>query len=156
MQPPPVITAPAIPGNRIPNYRNSARRAIRLIGLGASASAVVNRVGLRGLPNVAIATRNAAAGWQTITGEAANRDLNMIVIVCREDDAHLFRPEAGRPDLSVTFVVLRHDGERPAGHAQDIQHQMPPEVERARACADLFVTTSDPDYVSELIDNLAS
>jgi hypothetical protein len=37
MHAPPAIPSTAIPGTRISNYRNSTRRAIRLIGLGAAA-----------------------------------------------------------------------------------------------------------------------
>ena len=151
MQPSPASTA--IPGMRIPNYRNSARRAIRLIGLGAAASELVGRIGERGLPNVAIVTGNAATDWPTIAGDAAGRDLNMIVIVCHEGDARLFRPGAGgRPDVLVTFVLLQSKGNLLAMH----EPRLEPDVERARTHCDLFVTTSDGDYVSELIDNLAS
>jgi hypothetical protein len=70
----------------------------------------------------------------------------------REGDAHLFRPLAGRPDVLVTFVLLQ-------ATSHPLVPQDPafaPELERARACCDLFVTTSDGDYVAELIDNLAS
>ena len=95
-------------------------------------------------------TRDASVGWPAIVGEKPGCDLNMIVIVCHEGEARLFRPTAGRPDVLVTFVLLRREGHPlAAGDAG-------PDVERARACCDLFVTTSDRDYVSELIDNLAS
>jgi len=152
MQPPPALASTAIPGMRIPNYRNSAQRAIRLIGLGPAAGALVSRISARDLPNVAVMTRNTPIGWPTVTGETPDRDPDMIVIVCREADAHLFRPAAGRPNVLVTFVVLQREGHlltaRDAGSA--------PDLERARAFCDLFVTTSDADFVSELIDNLAS
>ena len=72
----------------------------------------------------------------------------MIVIVCAEGDERLFRPERGKPDMLVTFVLLQST----VIHAR-------PESSASRTCAgfsDLFVTTSDADYVSELIDNLAS
>jgi hypothetical protein len=153
MQPPPAYAPTAIPGMRIPNYRNSAQRAIRLIGLGAAASELVNRVGERGLSNVAIMTRNAPIGWPAVTGETPDRDLNMIVIVCHEGDADLFQPAAGRrPDVLVTFVVLQREG-----HLVTVREaETSPDLERARAFCDLFVTTSHTDYVSELIDNLAS
>ena len=152
MQPPPALASTAIPGMRIPNYRNSAQRAIRLIGLGAAAGELIDRIALRGLSNVAIMTRNAPIGWPAVTGETPDRDLNMIVIVCREADAHLFRPAAGRPDMLVTFVVLQREDHLLT--AQDAGSA--PDLERARALCDLFVTTSDADFVSELIDNLAS
>ena len=156
MQPSPTTASTAIPGMRIPNYRNSARRAIRLIGLGAAASEQVGRIGARGLPNVATMTRNAVTDWAAIGGNGADRDLNMIVIVCHEGDLRLFQPVGGRPDVLVTFVLLQSKGDLLALRAPGVEPELDPHVERARACCDLFVTTSDADYVSELIDNLAS
>jgi hypothetical protein len=141
----------AIPGARIPNYRNSSQRAIRLVGLGAAASALVSCIARRGLPNVSVTIGDIPIGWPAVTA-ATDRALNMIVIVCHEGDAHLFRPLAGRPDVLVTFVLLQ-------ATSHPLVPQDPafaPELERARACCDLFVTTSDGDYVAELIDNLAS
>jgi hypothetical protein len=76
----------------------------------------------------------------------------MIVIVCDEGDARLFRPAGGRPNVLVTFVLLQLKGNRLAAREPHLE----PDLERARAACDLFVTTSDGDYVSELIDNLAS
>ena len=32
---------------------------------------------------------------------------NMVVIVCGEGDERLFRPEHGKPDMLVTFVLLQ-------------------------------------------------
>ena len=71
----------------------------------------------------------------------------MIIIVCTEGDEALFRPEQGKPDALVTFVLLR----------KDIRQDTPTDqaVTNVRRFSDLFVTTTDPDYVSELIDNLA-
>ena len=155
MQPPPLIAPTGIPGMRISNYRNSARRAIRLIGLGAAVGEVVNRIALRSLPNVATESRNTVTGWPAVVGDLLARDLNMIVIVCREGDEHLFRPVGDRPDALVTFVVLlRSDGQTDTHPL--VPSSIAPDLEQARASCDLFVTTADPDYVSELIDNLAS
>jgi hypothetical protein len=156
MQPSPTTASTAIPGMRIPNYRNSARRAIRLIGLGAAASEQAGRIGQRGLPNVAIMTRNAGIDWPAIVGDGTDRDLNMIVIVCHEGDVGLFRPVGDRPDVLVTFVLLQSKSDLLALGAPGLEPDFGPHLERARASSDLFITTSDGDYVSELIDNLAS
>jgi hypothetical protein len=154
MQPSPTTASLAIPGMRIPNYRNSARRAIRLIGLGAAANELVSRIAQRGLPNVAIVTRNDAIDWPAVAGDATDRDLNLIVIVCHESDARLFGPVGGRPAVLVTFVLLQSKGDLLARGEPALDFA--PHLEWARAFSDLFVTTSDADYVSELIDNLAS
>jgi hypothetical protein len=146
----PALASTAIPGMQIPNYRNSARRAIRLIGLGAAAGELVSRIALRAPPNVATTVCNTPAGWPAMMAETPDSDSDMIVIVCRDADAHLFRPAAGRPGVLVTFVVLQAAGHLLTGR------ESTPDLERARAHCDLFVTTSDSDFVSELIDNLAS
>ena len=58
------------------------------------------------------------------------------------------RPTTTSPNSLVTFVVLQKvSNALVAGHAS---------FARVRNQSDLFVTTSDADYVSDLIDNLAS
>jgi hypothetical protein len=147
MQSAPDLTT--IPGRRIGGYRNSARRHIKLYGLGETGASVARAVGARGLPNVEVRTGTRAAGWAEITGDGRGaRDTNMVVIVCGEGDEQLFRPERERPPSLVTFVLLQRQGNLLVVREES--------VSGARGSADLFVTTSDRDYVSDLIDNLAS
>jgi hypothetical protein len=137
-----------IPGTRINHHRNSSPRLIRLLGLGEKGRDVARNVAKRGLPNVQVLTDAKPVGWKDIVDDAVGVRTNMIVIVCAEGDERLFRPEQGKPDMLVTFVMLQSIGDpRAAGK----QH-----VANVRGFSDLFVTTSDADYVSELIDNLAS
>jgi hypothetical protein len=105
-------------------------------------------VAKRGLPNVEVLTNAKPVGWNEVATERPGARTNVIVIVCAEGDERLFRPERGKPDMLVTFVLLQGHGIAPeAGDEQ---------LENARGFSDLFVTTSDADYVSELIANLAS
>jgi hypothetical protein len=138
----------ALPGARIGGYRNSSPRSIRLFGLGEAGIEVVRDIARRGLPNVEILANARPVGWNEIAMEDPGVPTNMIVIVCAEGDERLFRPERGKPDVLVTFVLLQRIG------------NPPPEGDRrvanVRGFSDLFVTTSDVDYVAELIDNLAS
>jgi hypothetical protein len=145
MQPAPDLAT--IPGRRIGHYRNSSRRRIKLYGLGDTGASVARAVGARGLPNVEVRTGTGAAGWAQITG-SHDRDTNMVVIVCAEGDEELFRPEPERPESLVTFVLLQRQGNLLVVRERS--------VSGARGSADLFVTTSDRDYVADLIDNLAS
>src|SRR5947208_6353338 len=140
--------AAAIPGGRIGNYRNSSPRLIRLLGLGDVGGKVARIVALRGRANVDVLTDAGPVGWAELAKDRPGTRTNMIVIVCAEGDERLFRPEHGKPDMLVTFVLLQ--GHSIAPEAADER------VENARGFSDLFVTTSDADYVSELIDNLAS
>ena len=139
-----VTAAPDIPGRRIDDYRNSSPRLIRLLGLGTEGGEVVAR--LRRRPNVTVVTNTRPVGWNEVTDDSARP--NMVVIVCAEGDEALFRPEQGKPDMLVTFVLLQSD-ETPLAPGDQ-------RLAQARRYSDLFVTTLDADYVAELIDNLAS
>jgi hypothetical protein len=145
MQPAPDLSA--IPGRRIGHYRNSARRHIKLFGLGATGASIARSIGTRGLPNVEVRTGDRAGSWSEIAGKP-DPATNMVVIVCGEGDEERFRPEPERPASLVTFVLLQRQG--------NLLVVRQDSVAQARGAADLFVTTSDRDYVADLIDNLAS
>jgi len=145
MQPAPDLSA--IPGRRIGHYRNSARRHIKLFGLGDTGAGIARAIGSRGLPNVEVRTGDRAGSWSEIAGKP-DPATNMVVIVCGEGDEARFRPERERPSSLVTFVLLQRQGNLLVVRQDSVAH--------ARGSADLFVTTSDPDYVADLIDNLAS
>jgi hypothetical protein len=140
--------APAIPGTRIGGYRNSLPRRIRLLGLGTHGSNVAREVGARNYPNVEVMTEARPLGWDEIVKECCGEPANMIVVVCGHGDERLFSPAQGRPAALVTFVLLIEGGNASVG---DDRH-----LAKMRGQSDLFVTTSDNDYVGELIDNLAS
>jgi len=137
-----------IPGRRIAGYRNSSPRLIRLLGLGEHGSRVAREVATRGLRNVEVVTMARPVGWDDIANERPGERTNMVIVVCGEGDERLFNPAQGKPNMLVTFVVLKHSGEMPA--PDDAR------VATMRGLSDLFVTTSDGDYVGDLIDNLAS
>ena len=137
----------AIPGSRIGDYRNSSPRRIRLLGLGAEGMEVARKIAARGLPNVEVLTHARPVGWDDIAHDRPGTAPNMVVIVCAEGDERVFRPQRGKPDMLVTFVLLEERAHRPA--VRDT-------VANVRGFADLFVTTSDADYVADRIDNLAS
>lgn len=137
----------AIPGRRISGYRNSAPRTIRLLGLGERGGRIVREVARRGFGNVEVITGASPLGWDEIASDRPGGPANMVVVVCGEGDERLFSPREGKPDMLVTFVVIRRSGEVAADG---------PQVAAMRGLSDLFVTTSDADYVADLIDNLAS
>ena len=143
-----VPEAARIPGQRIAGYRNSSPRLIRLLGLGEHGSRIAREVATRGFPNVEVMTNARPVGWDDIAKERRGDRTNMIVIVCGEGDERLFSPSQGKPDMLVTFVVLKEIDQIPATDALRIAQM--------RGQSDLFVTTSDSDYVGDLIDNLAS
>jgi hypothetical protein len=93
-------------------------------------------------------TNGRPVGWDELAEERSGERTNMLVIVCAEGDERLFRPERGKPDMLVTFVLLQDTDRMQAAGDERLAN--------ARGFSDLFVTTSDVDYVAELIDNLAS
>jgi hypothetical protein len=137
-----------IPGHRIGHYRNSSPRLIRLLGLGHAGAKVARSVAKRRLPNVQVMTNARPVGWDEVADERPSEPANMLIVVCAEGDERLFQPEHGKPDMLVTFVLLQSSGRMQASGDERLAN--------ARAFSDLFVTTSDVDYVAELIDNLAS
>lgn len=142
-----VVPGATIPGGRIEGYRNSSPRRVCLLGLGDVGGKVARAVAERGLSNVAVVTSVNPVGWDDLVTERAEARANLIIIVCTEGDEGLFRPEQGKPDMLVTFVLLRND------MLPDTSADKP--GANVRRFSDLFVTTTDPDYVSELIENLA-
>jgi hypothetical protein len=139
---------PAIPGARIAGYRNSSPRRIRLLGLGEYGSQVAREVAACGFTNVEVITEARPLGWEEIAEKRASERANMIIVVCGEGDERLFSPAQGRPEMLVTFVVVTENADAPLGDDRPLA--------KIRGQSDLFVTTSDKDYVRELVDNLAS
>jgi hypothetical protein len=141
-------SASPIPGGRIGDYRNSKQRFVRLYGLGPRGASVASDIGRAAGPNVAVKSGTQPAGWREIAGDMPDPKTNMVVIVCGEGDQALFKADDNKPDSLVTFVVLQKVSNALIAGDENFA--------RARNQCDLFVTTSDTDYVSDLIDNLAS
>ena len=72
----------------------------------------------------------------------------MVVIVCGEGDQVLFNADQDKPKSLVTFVLLQK-----ISNALVVADE---NFAKARNRCDLFVTTSDADYVGDLISNLVS
>jgi hypothetical protein len=138
----------SVPGNRVARYRNSEPRFVRLYGLGEYGGKIARDIGGWAGPNVAVRSGNRAVGWQEIAGDEVDPETNMIVVVCEEGDHVLFNADHNKPKSLVTFVLLQK-----VSNALVVADE---NFAKARNRCDLFVTTSDADYVSDLISNLAS
>jgi hypothetical protein len=136
-----------IPGDRIAGYRNSLPRRIRLFGLGERGSRVAHEIAGRAYRNVEVAMDGRPVGWKEVIGQRTET-ADMVIVVCGEGDEWLFRPSHGKPNALVTFVVLQAVRQTP-----EAQETLAAQI---RGLSDLFVTTSDPDYIGDLIENLAS
>jgi hypothetical protein len=138
----------SVPGNRIARYRNSQPRFVRVYGLGEYGGQIARHIGGWAGPNVAVRSGNQAVGWPEIAGDEADPETNMIVVVCEEGDHVLFNADHNKPKSLVTFILLQK-----VSNALVVADE---NFAKARNRCDLFVTTSDADYVSDLINNLAS
>lgn len=138
----------SVPGGRIGRYRNSEPRSVRLFGLGEKGAKIVGEIGAQSRPNVAVLSSRDRVGWSEIAGDRSGAETNMVVIVCGEGDQILFDGDENKPGPLVTFVLLQE-----TCNALIVTNE---KFARARNRCDLFVTTSDTDYVSDLVRNLAS
>src|SRR6516165_6979016 len=137
-------TTARVPGERLGGYRNSRRRRLRVVGLGERGSHIVQEVARRGYRNVVISTDVRRVGWKEIVGGEPTELPNLVIIVCGEGEEHLFGPTHGKPDMLVTFVVLSELACGPADQEAT--------AAQIRGLSDVFVTTSDSDYVGDLVD----
>jgi hypothetical protein len=138
----------SVPGRRVGGYRNSTPRAVTLFGLGEKGTKVVRDIGAHSGPNVAVLSSSKRVGWSEIAAGASGAETNMVVIVCGEGDQILFNGDENKPGPLVTFVLLQK-----TSNALIVANE---NFARARNRCDLFVTTTDTDYVHDLIENLAS
>ncbi len=140
--------ASSIPGGRIDGYRNSRPRSVRLYGLGQRGMEIARHIGRQAGANVAVKSGSDRVGWHEIAGDMPDPDTNMVIIVCGDGDQALFDADEHKPDSLVTFVLLQKTSNALVVGDENFA--------RARSRSDLFVTTSDADYVVDLIENLAS
>jgi hypothetical protein len=147
--PAPATIAVGWPG-RIGGYRNSTPRRVKLIGIGEGAKAVVARVAQARLPNVLVAPQSEDAITAALDAPVKGASPNMIVLVYRSGDRVALPRLADRPKLLVTLVRLEDAGTSTHALAHDAN------ADTLRALADLFITTTDAEFVLELISNLTS
>lgn len=135
------------PGKRIDGYRNSEPRLVKVLGVGTAAGAAMERYSRSRGSNV-LAPLHVDAGSPVPIDEAVDgiRPNAIVLVVYGAFDHFPFLTERTAATLSV-IVIETEDGK------QDHTRSALPAV---RAVADLFISTSDPDFVHELIENLAS
>ena len=74
---------------------------------------------------------------------------NAVVVVYQKGDEVKFPFLTDRTASMLSFVVLESEDDDPVPEGRR-------KLREIQAVADLFVTTSDRDFVAELIDNLAA
>lgn len=136
------------PGRRIQDYRNSSPRYIKVLAVGDNARAVIEAVNAEQRENVLMTGPLNPHGLQPMDEPVLGIKPHAVVVVHQQGDQDRFPFLIERTASMLSFVVLEKDG---------ILHERNENarVRAIRAIADLFVTTSDPAFVKELVDNLA-
>ena len=145
------------PGSRIADYRNSAPRLVKLIGVGAQAQALAAEIAAATGGNVVLGAPLGQASGQLAGALPGPLDAPVsgmvpgaVIVVLTPASA----PEAlghaiERTAATLSVVLLGPDGaEAQAPHAEMLR--------RLRGVSDMFAATSDPDFVRDLVANLAS
>jgi hypothetical protein len=137
------------PGTRIDGYRNSTPRLIKLIAVGPKAERLIADIIDRDRTNVldsgVIEPDRIIAMDEPVDGIRPHA----VIVVHDDGDADSFPFRIERTASMLSFIVLEDWAPGREAAATSMMREL-------RAVADLFVTTSDRDFVRELVDNLAS
>ena len=135
------------PGKRIDGYRNSEPRIVKVLGVGSAAGKAVERYSRARSSNVLAPLHVEAGSPVSIDVAIDGVQPNAIVLVLHGSfEQFPFIVERTAATLSV-ILVEPETAEQ--GYTID-------ELPQIRAVADLFISTSDLDFVHELVENLSS
>lgn len=137
------------PGTRIQGYRNSSPRFIKVLAVGDNAREIIDQVNAEERENVLLTGPLDPDRLQPMDEPVQGIRPHAVVVVHQQGDQDRFPFLIERTASMLSFVVLEKDGVlRERDESKKVQ--------AIRAIADLFVTTSDPAFVTELVNNLAS
>jgi len=137
------------PGQRLDNYRNSIPRYIKVFGVGNTARAIVERFNEAHRGNILSVGDVDPGKMQAMDEPVDGIRPNAVIAVYQHGEPFEFPFLTDRTASMLSFIVLDSPG-------QQINEDARRKIREIRLVADLFVTTTDPDFVSELVDNLAS
>jgi hypothetical protein len=136
------------PGQRIDDYRNSEPRYVKVLGVGTRARQVIDRFNDAHKANVLTSGELNPDGLQAMDEPINGIRPNAVIVIYEQGDDTRFPFLTDRTASMLSFVVLETGAQGTAAVNK--------KVREIRAVADLYVTTSDTDFVAELVDNLAS
>lgn len=137
------------PGQRIDDYRNSSPRYIKVLGVGESARSIIEGFNDAHRDNILTTGRLDPMRLQAMDEPVDGVRPNAVIVVYQQGEQFKFPFLTDRTASMLSFIVL----ETPEGRADTDASR---KVREIQAVADLYVTTSDREFVSELVDNLAS
>jgi hypothetical protein len=137
------------PGQRIDDYRNSSPRYIKVLGVGESARSIVERFNNAHRDNILTTSELDPMRLRPMDEPVDGIRPNAVVVVYQKGEQVRFPFLTDRTASMLSFIVLET-----AEGQKDVEASR--KVREIQAIADLFVTTSDKEFVTELVDNLAS
>jgi len=139
-------------GRRIADYRNSVPRLVKVIGIGAAAEALAEDIAAGARGTVVLGRREGTDGpehWPLDAPVSGVVPGAVVVVMTQSSAPQALRHRIERTAATLSVVMLD------SGEAA-----VPPEVaslrQHLRGVADMFAATSDPEFVQELVANLAS
>ena len=136
------------PGQRIDDYRNSTPRHIKVLGVGENARAIIERFNEAHRDNVILTGEINPMRLEPMDEPVNGIAPNAVIVVYQKGEQAAFPFLTDRTASMLSLIVLEVPGE--------INAEADSKVRQIQQVADLYVTTSDTDFVSELVDNLAS
>lgn len=136
------------PGLRIDDYRNSTPRHIKVLAVGKNAAEIIARHNTTHRDNVLTVDEIDPTGARLMDEPVNGITPNAVVVIYENGDEVRFPFLAERTASMLSFVVLET-----AVASSRLDSKFLRDI---RAVADLYVTTSDHEFVEELIGNLAS
>lgn len=138
-----------LPGTRLSDYRNSSPRFIKVLGVGEGARAIIERFNEAHRDNVISAGPLDPMGLKPMDEPVNGIAPNAVIVVYQKGEQAAFPFLTDRTASMLSLIVL--EDESVIGNPESDK-----KVRKIQSVADLYVTTSDTDFVSELVDNLAS
>jgi len=136
------------PGARVQNYRNSQPRSVKLVGVGETARTLAEDVAAEMGSRVILGPAPSAAEPLDASVDGVRPGALVLVLHALESTADL-PPVVERTAATLSVVLIEPKGTTPGAKVQST-------ADRVRAVADMFASTSDPDFVRELVANLSS
>lgn len=138
-----------LPGDRITDYRNSTPRYVKLLGIGESARALVERFNDEHRDNILMSGPLNPAGLQPLDEPVNGIRPNAVIVVYEKGEDVKFPFLTDRTASMLSFIVVEPND-------TSVEGENNKKLRELRAVADLYVTTSDREFVAELVNNLAS
>lgn len=135
------------PGQRIEDYRNSEPRHVKVLAVGKSAESIISDFN-RSRDNILLTGPLDLDRRQPMDEPVNGIRPNAVIVVYQRGEEVRFPFRTERTASMLSFIVL----EEPDARAEAEPNRTLKAIQKV---ADLFVTTSDREFVNELIDNLA-